>query len=89
MKIQDDNENYRQLCFKCMRPISSCYCKYTAPINCGIKFVFLMHPKEAKKQRTGTGRLACLCLPESEILMVLSRFALPFTRRLDLQQRRI
>ncbi|MGN0756331.1 tRNA-uridine aminocarboxypropyltransferase [uncultured Treponema sp.] len=69
MKIQDDNENYRQLCFKCMRPVSSCYCKYTAPINCGIKFVFLMHPKEAKKQRTGTGRLASLCLPESEILM--------------------
>lgn len=27
-----------------------------------------MHPKEAKKQRTGTGRLASLCLPESEIL---------------------
>jgi DTW domain-containing protein YfiP len=28
-----------------------------------------MHPKEAKKQRTGTGRLASLCLPQSEIIM--------------------
>lgn len=28
-----------------------------------------MHPKEAKRQRTGTGRLASLCLPESEILV--------------------
>ena len=28
-----------------------------------------MHPKEAKRQRTGTGRLASLCLPESEIIV--------------------
>ena len=28
-----------------------------------------MHPKEAKKQRTGTGRLSHLCLPQSEILV--------------------
>lgn len=27
-----------------------------------------MHPKEAKHQRTGTGRLSHLCLPNSEIL---------------------
>lgn len=62
-------ETYRQLCFKCLRPVSSCYCKYASPVDSGVKFVFLMHPKEAKKQRTGTGRLASLCLPESEILM--------------------
>ena len=30
-----------------------------------------MHPKEAKRQRTGTGRLASLCLPDSEILVGL------------------
>ncbi len=62
-------ERQRELCLKCLRPISSCYCKYTSPIDCGIKFVFLMHPKEAKKQKTGTGRLASLCLPESEIFI--------------------
>ncbi len=28
-----------------------------------------MHPKEMKKQKTGTGRLASICLPGSEILM--------------------
>ncbi len=66
---ENTEEHHRQLCFKCLRPISSCYCKYTSPINCNVKFVFLMHPKEAKKQRTGTGRLASLCLPESEIIM--------------------
>lgn len=59
----------RDLCLKCLRPMNSCYCKYTAPVDCKVKFVFLMHPKEAKKQRTGTGRLASLCLPESEIIV--------------------
>ena len=28
-----------------------------------------MHPKEAKRQRTGTGRLAHLCLKDSEIIV--------------------
>lgn len=65
----ENEEHYRDLCFKCMRPKSNCFCKYTKPVDCKIKFVFLMHPKEAKKQRTGTGRLAALCLPGSEIIM--------------------
>ncbi|MDY4901536.1 MAG: tRNA-uridine aminocarboxypropyltransferase [Treponema sp.] len=66
---KDSGERIRELCLKCFRPKSACYCKYTSPVNCGVKFVFLMHPKEARKQRTGTGRLASLCLPESEILV--------------------
>lgn len=37
----------------------------------GIKFVLLMHPKEAKKNRTGTGRIATACLENAEILMGL------------------
>ena len=57
------------LCFRCMRPKASCYCKYIKPVDTKVKFVFLMHPKEAKQQRTGTGRLASLSLPGSEILM--------------------
>jgi len=31
------------------------------------KFVFLMHPKEFKKEKTGTGRLTHLCLEDSEL----------------------
>lgn len=58
----------RQNCYRCRRPLSACYCKYIKAVPSGIKFVFLMHPKEAKRQRTGTGRLAHLSLPESEIL---------------------
>ena len=57
------------LCFKCLRPLSSCYCKYIKRVDTKVKFIFLMHPKEAKQQRTGTGRLASLSLPESEIII--------------------
>jgi DTW domain-containing protein YfiP len=32
-------------------------------------FVFLMHPKEFKQEKAGTGRLTHLCLPNSELHM--------------------
>ena len=35
---------------------------------CGMKFVILIHPKEAKKQKTGTGRLTHLSLLGSELI---------------------
>lgn len=56
-------------CLKCMRPVGTCYCKYIKQINTDVIFIFLMHPKEAKKQRTGTGRLASLSLPGSKIIV--------------------
>ncbi len=56
-------------CLKCFRPKITCYCPYIIPIESGIKFVFLMHPKEAFRQHTGTGRLASLSLIESEIIV--------------------
>ncbi len=33
------------------------------------RFVFLMHPKEFKREKAGTGRLTHLCLPNSKICM--------------------
>ncbi len=56
-------------CLRCFRPMETCYCRYITTIRSGVKFVFLMHPKEAYKQRTGTGRLAHLSLEDSEILV--------------------
>lgn len=56
-------------CYKCFRPLKSCYCKDIVPVDTGVKFVFLMHPKEAFKQKTGTGRLASLSLIDSEIII--------------------
>lgn len=60
-------------CLKCFRPISPidrCLCKFVTPqIDAGIKFVLLMHPKEAKRNRTGTGYLARAALSGAEILV--------------------
>ncbi len=58
-------------CFKCFKPVSTCLCKYTKELDTKIKFVLLMHPKEAKRQRTGTGNLAHITLKDSEILVGL------------------
>lgn len=59
----------REICFKCLRPKENCLCSHLTPFDPGIKFVFLMHPKEAKRQRTGTGRIAHAGLIDSEILV--------------------
>ena len=59
----------RKICYKCFRPEDTCLCKYLPPFDPQIKFVFLMHPKEAKRQRTGTGRIAHSGLVDSEILV--------------------
>ena len=58
-------------CTRCFKPLSNCLCKYTQEIDPGIKFVLLMHPKEAKRQRTGTGNLAHISLKDSEIIVGL------------------
>lgn len=56
-------------CYRCFRPKATCYCRYIKEIDVPVKFVFLMHPKEAYKQRTGTGRLSALSIKNSEILV--------------------
>lgn len=56
-------------CYRCFRPSRQCYCSSLSPINTGIRFIFLMHPKEAYHQKTGTGRLAALSLTGSEIII--------------------
>ena len=56
-------------CYKCFRPAKTCLCKDITPIDPGIKFVLLMHPHEAYKEKTGTGRLTHLSLTDSEIII--------------------
>jgi len=52
-----------------MRPSSSCICKYTNPIQTKTRFTILMHPKEYKRERIGTGRMTNLQLENSEIIV--------------------
>src|SRR5215203_813706 len=59
----------RETCYRCFWPKTLCWCPSIAPITTRTKFVFLMHPKEYKQEKAATGRLAHLCLAESEIHM--------------------
>ncbi|MBO7583967.1 MAG: DTW domain-containing protein [Treponema sp.] len=68
-------------CFKCFKPKSVCLCKYGKELDTGVKFVFLMHPKEFRRQRTGTGYLSHLCLKDSEVIV-----GLDFTKNARFQQ---
>ncbi len=58
--------NYR--CPKCQKKGEFCLCDYTKEIDSGIKFVLLMHPKELKKNRTGTGWITRNSLKDAEII---------------------
>ncbi len=69
IEAEKAKDNFEPHCPKCFRPAKTCYCKYIQPVKTGVKFVFLMHPKEAYKQRTGTGRLSQLTLVDSEIIV--------------------
>ncbi len=55
-------------CPKCFRTEQCCLCSYTKQFDPEVKFVLLMHPKESKKQRTGTGRLCKISMKDCEII---------------------
>jgi len=52
-----------------MRPSSSCICKYVKSLNTKARFIILMHPKEYKKEKNGTGHMTKLQLENSEIIV--------------------
>lgn len=57
----------RVMCYRCFWPQPLCWCGSLVPMPTRTRFVFLMHPKEFKQEKAGTGRLTHLCLPNSEI----------------------
>ena len=62
----------RLTCYRCFWPQSLCWCGSIIPMETRTRFVFLMHPKEYKKEKAATGRLTHLCLLRSEVHMGLS-----------------
>jgi DTW domain-containing protein YfiP len=62
-------ENIREYCFKCFRPKKTCFCHDIKAFDTNVHYVILMHPKEARKEKTGTGRLAHLHLNNSRIIV--------------------
>lgn len=61
--------NNRKVCYNCYRPQSSCMCKYIKPFNTNTKFIILMHPKEYRKTKNGTGHFTNKSLINSELLI--------------------
>jgi len=57
----------RQRCYSCYRPKSSCMCSYINKIDTNTKFIILMHPKEFKKTKNGTGHFTHLSLTNSHL----------------------
>ncbi len=57
----------RSVCYNCYRPQTSCMCRYITPIETNTRFVILMHPKEFKKTKNGTGHFTNLSLKNCEI----------------------
>jgi len=62
-------KNPRIKCYQCMRPSSTCICKHIRPFQTKTRFIILMHPKEYKKEKNGTGHMTKLQLENSEIIV--------------------
>ena len=67
--MQVEIENPTNKCYKCMRPSSTCICKHISSFQTKTRFIILMHPKEYKKQKNGTGLMTKLQLENSEIIV--------------------
>lgn len=72
MKIDPTEEVkavYREECYACRRAKVNCLCGSIMPFSTKMRVVILMHYEEARAQKTGTARLAKLCLTNSELLV--------------------
>lgn len=58
--------SHRELCLRCRRPRSVCWCDALRPVQSRTRVVFLQHPREARVP-VSTCRMAHLSLPNSEL----------------------
>ncbi|MBF0362915.1 MAG: DTW domain-containing protein [Oligoflexia bacterium] len=69
ISFQTEIQKYRQYCFRCFRSKKICFCNEISSFSTNTEFIILMHPKEARKEQLGTGRLANICLLNSKIII--------------------
>ncbi|SDW50906.1 DTW domain-containing protein YfiP [Lutibacter oricola] len=67
--MNEEIENPRRECYKCKRPSNTCICKHISPFQTKTRFIILMHPKEYRKEKSGTGHITKLQLENSEIIV--------------------
>jgi DTW domain-containing protein YfiP len=63
------NQAVLNLCLRCHRRLRTCVCSHLVPFKTDSRFVILMHPKEFKKEKVGTGRFSHLLIENSQILV--------------------
>ncbi len=64
---REELSRYRDFCVTCLRPALTCYCQHIRPFDPKIRFVILIHVREAQK-RIATGRISHRCLERSLLL---------------------
>ena len=67
---------YREICLRCRRPRSVCWCGAITQVPSQTRVVFIQHPREAKVP-ISTCRMAHLSLPNSELHVGLSAVGNP------------
>jgi DTW domain-containing protein len=65
--MQDLDLSQRGTCWSCYRPGNACLCEHIIKLHTNTRFVILMHPKEFKREKAGTGKITHAALPNSEI----------------------
>jgi DTW domain-containing protein YfiP len=56
----------RQTCSQCLRPLSTCVCKYIHVVNNHVELIILQHPLEVTEAKN-TARLLHLCMKNSQL----------------------
>jgi DTW domain-containing protein YfiP len=57
----------RPFCLKCRKAQATCYCSLIRPFEAGVRFVILMHPREARNS-IGTGRMLHRSVTDSVLI---------------------
>jgi DTW domain-containing protein len=66
---QREEMSFRVICPSCRWKKEHCFCTNIHAFDTRARFVLLMHPMEAKKEKLGTGRISHLNLINSEIVV--------------------
>jgi DTW domain-containing protein YfiP len=68
----EDSSPQRQTCYICWKKKALCLCSSISSFDTRTEIVLLMHPKEAKKQKIGTGRMSLASLKNSRMFCAIN-----------------
>lgn len=69
LQVQAQSFKREETCYSCYWIKENCRCHLIKPFSTDTRFIILMHPMEAKKEKLGTGRICRATLLNSEIIV--------------------